>query len=93
MSGLAFIVGGIPFAVFLAATAAVVLRTAALPRWLGWSAAVIAIAFPATLWSPNDAAQIPHLLLDLWMLAASVTLICRRESAYADSGRTAEAHA
>ena len=93
MSGLAFIVGGIPFAVFLGATAAVVLRTGALPHWLGWSAAVIAIAFPATLWSPTDAAQIPHLLIDLWILAASLLLIRRREPAHTDSGRTAEAHA
>lgn len=91
MDGLAFILGGIPFAVFLGATAAVVLRTGVLPRWLGWSGAVIAVAFPATLWSPTDAAQIPHLLLDLWVLAASVVLIRRRELAHAGTVRPAGA--
>ncbi|MFY9578121.1 MAG: hypothetical protein WAQ33_02245 [Gaiellaceae bacterium] len=82
VDGFAFVLGGIPFAVFLGATAAIVLRTGGLPRWLGWSAAVIAVALPATLWSPKDAAQIPHLLLDLWILAASIVLIRRRELAY-----------
>lgn len=90
VDGFAFLLGGIPFAVSLGATAAAVLRTGVLPRWLGWSAAATAVALPATLWSPNNAAQIPHLLLDLWVLAASVVLIRRRETVYV--GRPAEVH-
>lgn len=93
MDGVAFILGGIPFAIFLGATAAVVFRTGVLPRWLAWSGAAIAVAFPATLWSPTEAAQIPHLLLDLWVLAASVVLIRRREPAYAGTVRPAEGQA
>jgi hypothetical protein len=83
MDGLAFVFGGMPFAVALAAIAAVVLTAGGLPRWLGWSAAVIAVLFPATLWAPTDLGQIPHLLLDLWIVAACVLLIRRREPAYA----------
>jgi hypothetical protein len=91
MNSLAFLFGGIPFAIFLGATAVVVLRTSALPRWLGWSAAAIALAVPATLWQPTDLAQIPHLLFNLWVLVVSVVLIRRRELAYV--GRPVEAHA
>lgn len=93
LDGLAFILSGIPFAVSLGAIAAVVIRTGALPRSLGWSAAVIAVAFPATLWSPTDAAQIPHLLLDLWILGASAVLIVRHEPAYTRTAQPAEARA
>ena len=82
MEGLAFVFGGMPFAVALAAIATVVLKAGGLPRWLGWSAAVIAVLFPATLWAPTDMGQMPHMLLDVWVVAASVVLIRWREGAY-----------
>jgi hypothetical protein len=83
MNSLAFLLGGVPFAIFLGTTAAVVLHAGALPRWLGWSAAAIAVAVPATLWQPTDLAQIPHLLLSLWVLAVSIVLIRGRGAALA----------
>ena len=93
MFGLAFVFGGMPFAIALAAIAAVVLRAGGLPRWLGWSAGAIAVMFPATLWSPMDLGQIPHMLLDLWIVAASILLIRRREPAYAETASPVGAQA
>jgi hypothetical protein len=75
------------------AVAAVVVQAGGLPRWLGWSGAFIAVAFPATLWSPTELGQIPHMLLDVWVLAASVVLIRRREPAYAETAVAAGAEA
>ena len=77
-------------AVFLGATALVVLRHAALPRWLGWFAAVVALAFPLTLPFPNDFADLPVMLFVLWVVAASVVLLRRGEHA---STAAAAAHA
>ena len=93
LDGFAFVIQGMPFAIFLGATALLALRANALPHWLGWTAAAIAVLFPATLWSPTDLAQLPHPLFYLWVVATSVALIRHHEPAYADSGRTAEAHA
>src|SRR5207245_1603248 len=61
--------------------------------WLANTAygAAIAVASPATLWSPNDVAQIPPMLLYLWVLAVSLVLIRHRELAYLGQGRPAEA--
>ena len=72
---------GMLLAVFLAATAVVVLRHAALPRWLGWFAALVAIVFPPTLPFPNDLPDLPVMLLVLWVVSASVVLLRRREDA------------
>jgi hypothetical protein len=79
LDGFAFVIQGMPLAIFLGATAVLALRAHALPRWLGWSAATIAILFPATLWSPTDLAQLPHPLFYVWVVATSVVLIARRE--------------
>lgn len=63
-------------ALLLGTTAVIVLRTAALPRWLGWSAAVIA---PALLVgaanSTAEASFLPMMLNLIWIIAASVTLV------------------
>lgn len=81
LDGFAFVIQGMPLAIFLGATALLALRADALPRWLGWSAAGIAILFPATLWSPTDLAQLPHPLFYLWVVATSVVLFARRAEA------------
>ena len=63
-------------AVLLAATAIVTFRTQALPRWLGWIGAVLAVAFLVT--SPMEVpVPIVFLLFLLWVLATSVVLIGR----------------
>ena len=75
LSALGFLVSE-PFeAVFLATTAVIALRTACLPRWLGWSAAVIAVALPATLPWPNDLVYLPHILAEAWVIAVGIVLI------------------
>jgi hypothetical protein len=62
-----------PFAVFLAAAAAVVLRTGALPRWLGWGGAafgllvgVLAVGSVAGL-DIGSADQVVFLLVAAWL--------------------------
>lgn len=65
-----------PQALFLAATAVVVLRTRALSRWLGWSAAVISAAALAGMAVPmGELSQIPPFLFLIWVVAASIVLI------------------
>lgn len=67
-----------PFiAVFLAAVAVVALRAAALPRWTGWSAAVIAILAIVTLPLGYEPSQTAFFLTLLWILAVSVRLLAR----------------
>ena len=62
-------------AVFFAATAAVVLAKRVLPRWLGWTAALVAVLDLAAVGLPaSPLAQFPGVLLLLWVLAASVLL-------------------
>ena len=66
-----------PFAIFCAATAAVALRTGALPRWLAVGAAVTAVAL-AVNGAFLEASFVPALLLFIvWNLVASVTLVYR----------------
>lgn len=71
-----------PLAVLLAAFAIVAIRSGALPRWLGWIAAVISVAFlvgglvgSADLGS--EWAALPMLLYPIWVIATSVVLIRR----------------
>lgn len=65
-----------PMALFLGTTAAVSLRTQALPRWLAWSAAGIALLLAVALLAPGSPlAQMPGELRALWMLAASIVLL------------------
>lgn len=69
-------------AVFLGCAATVILRRAAMPRWLGWSAAVIAAISLIAVPFGYEASQIPVFLLAFWILAVSVRILVR--SARAD---------
>jgi hypothetical protein len=74
------LLSGAIFAVFLAAAATVVLGRGGFPRWLGWTAAVIAIATVATVpFGPGDTSETPHFLALLWVLAVSLVLLARRK--------------
>jgi hypothetical protein len=69
-----------PTLVFYTGVAVVVLRTRVFPRWLGWAAAVVAVIMLASLpLGPADAGEIGNFAGALWMVAASVLLIRRRE--------------
>ena len=75
-------------ALFLAATAAVALRTRALPRWLGWSAAAISVASLAAVAAPTgDLVEIPALLFLIWIVAVSVVLVRRTDETSPASAR------
>jgi hypothetical protein len=68
-------------AVFFAAAAVLVLRRRALPRWLGWFALVVAIGLVATVpFGPGATMEPPHLLSFVWIVAASVAMVVRRET-------------
>src|SRR5690606_25497261 len=62
-------VQGIGLAAFLLAVAFASIRHRAVPRWLGWPAAVLAAAF---LVLPDT--TIPVILTYLWAMVAGVTL-------------------
>jgi hypothetical protein len=75
---------------FLAAVAAVVLRTGALPRWAGWTAAALApLLLGSVIVATSESAQMPTALLLLWIVAVSVHLL-RADS---DAGRAARSTA
>jgi hypothetical protein len=63
--------------VFLASAAVVTLRAAALPRWTGWSAALVAVASVVAPPLGYEPSQIPVFLAALWILAVSVRLLSR----------------
>ena len=64
-------------AALLAATAVVVLSTGALPRWLGWSAAVLSPALLVGVAFATSFGFVPYLLTALWIVATSIVLIRR----------------
>ena len=65
-------------AVFLAATAATALRTGALPRWAGWSAAAIApLMLGAVAMATSGSAQLPTALFLIWIVGVSIHLLRR----------------
>ena len=67
--------------VFFAAAAVLVLRRGALPRWLGWYALVVAVALVATVpFGPGATMEPPHLLGFLWIVAAGIVMIVRRDA-------------
>ena len=73
-------------AVFLAATAATALRTGALPRWAGWSAAAIApLMLAAVAMATSSSAQLPTALFLIWIVGVSIHLL-RRPDEVADAG-------
>ena len=65
------------FGLFLASVAIVALRVAALPRWLGWSAAVIASLSIVAVPLGYEPSQIPVFLTVLWIVALSGRLLAR----------------
>jgi hypothetical protein len=78
MNNIAFVLTWATNALLLGATAIVVIRTSALPRWLGWSAALIALGLLVAVTMPAaDGAFFPMLLFLLWVPATGVALIRR----------------
>jgi hypothetical protein len=77
MDNIAFLITWATQAFLLGAAAIVIIRAKALPAWLGWSAAVIALALlgtlPVAFFNPTPV----HLLALLWILVASIVLILR----------------
>lgn len=65
-------------ALFLGMSAAVVLRTGALPRWTGWTAGAIALASLIAMAAPaSEFAPFAAFLLPLWVLSTSIALLRR----------------
>jgi hypothetical protein len=63
-------------AVFLGGAAAIILTQRVLPRWLGWAAGVFALLDLTAVGLPTSPlASFPNLLLLLWVLATSVSLL------------------
>src|SRR5262245_8491115 len=73
--------GGFFGLVVLLATAAVILRTAGLPRWLGWLGIVAAIALLF------DVLYLTIFPFWGWVLIASVVMLVRRQGTATSSGR------
>jgi hypothetical protein len=71
-----------PLAVLLVVFAIVAIRSGALPRWLGWIAAVLSAAFLAGGMAGSadlafEWAGLPMILFTVWVIATSVVLIRR----------------
>jgi hypothetical protein len=77
MNGVSFVLTWAIDAALLAATAVVVLRTGALPRWLGWSAAVLSPALLVGVAFATSFGFVPYVLTTLWIVATSIVLIRR----------------
>ncbi len=78
MNNASFVVTWATNAVLLAATAIVVIGTGALPRWVGWMAAVLSAGLLVGAAVPTSGgAFLPMLLFMIWILATSVVLIRR----------------
>jgi len=73
------------------ATGVVSIRTGALPRWLGWSGALIAGGLLAAraVWASSALVFIPFGLCYLWLIAISIVLI-RRARASENPQRAAQ---
>lgn len=72
-----FMVSMMPLGIFLAATAALVLRSGALPRWLGWSAAVVAPLLVANGFDLGAEFGPAFILFLLWTLVTATVLLRR----------------
>jgi len=83
MNGASFDITFLPLGVMLLSTAIVAVRTGALPRWLGWASAVVALALLGALSvavvspSPPEWVFLAMLLFALWIVATSIVLIRR----------------
>jgi hypothetical protein len=80
MNGVSFVLTWAIDAALLAATAVVVLSTGALPRWLGWSAAVLSPALLVGVAFATSFGFVPYVLTTLWIVATSIVFDppCRR---------------
>jgi hypothetical protein len=78
-SGIAFVMMGLPLAVFMAATAVAGLRLSLIPRWLAISGAVLAVAVTIGLagMPAGQAGFMAIVLGALWLVAASIALTRR----------------
>jgi hypothetical protein len=78
MDGFGFVMSEALYAVFLLAAAYVIVRTAALPRWIGVGAALVGIGFFATagVWTLQGPFNFSPVMLVflLWILITSVAL-------------------
>jgi hypothetical protein len=85
MNGASFAITYLPLGVMLLATAIVAVRTGALPRWLGWASAVVALGLLGALSaavvspSPPEWVFLAMLLFALWTVATSIALIRRAD--------------
>ena len=71
-----------PLAVLLAAFAIVAIRSGALPKWLGWIAAALGLAFivggmSGSAHLQSEWAGLPMILFTFWVIAVSVVLMRR----------------
>lgn len=76
-----FMVSMMPLGVFLAAVAAVILRSRVLPAWLGWSAAAIAPLLVANAFDLGSEFGPAFILFLLWTLISAVILLRRAVTA------------
>ena len=81
-----------PLAVLLAAFAIVAIRSGAFPKWLGWIAAALSLAFMVGGMSRSadlqgEWAGLPMILFMFWVIAASIVLI-QRAGAVHPAGRS-----
>jgi hypothetical protein len=77
VNDVSFIVTMLPLGVCMGAVAAIVLRTHALPAWLGWMAAVLAPLLIANGLALNSQEGPAFLLFLLWILVAAIVLLRR----------------
>jgi hypothetical protein len=79
MNNAAFVLMWVPLALMLTATAVIALGSGVLPRWLAWSALIVAVGLMASI--PFYTAEPPTFMLALlWIIAASVVLIRRADA-------------
>jgi hypothetical protein len=78
MAGVSMVLSLAADGLLVAAVAAVVIPTRALPRWLGWGSVVTSLAVFANVASNRGASFLPAMLLFmLWVLVTSIVLIRR----------------
>ena len=88
MNGASFSITFLPLGVMLLATGIVAIRTGALPRWLGWMSAVVALGLLGALSaavvspSPPEWVFLTMLLYALWVVATSIVLMRRAGESY-----------
>ena len=81
MNDAAFSISFFPLVVLLVASGIVIIRSGALPRWLGWLAGLLAIALMGgglvgVIYHSEDAG-LPFLLFWLWIVMTSIVLMRR----------------